>query len=59
MLAADVVPDTLLPTAGTLTATRADAARTSVDRSVLTAYAASAQRRTWWRERLTRAHALL
>lgn len=59
LLAADVVPDPLLPTAGTLTATRADAARTSVDRSLLTAYAASAQRRTWWRERLTRAHALL
>ncbi len=59
LLAADVVGDPLLPRAGTLTTTRADAARAGVDRALLTAYAAPAQRQTWWRDRLARAHALL
>ncbi|MFC6421214.1 o-succinylbenzoate synthase [Ornithinimicrobium tianjinense] len=59
LLAADVVPDPLLPHAGTLTTDRADAARDGVDPASLAAYRSSAERETWWRDRLTRAHALL
>lgn len=59
LLAADVVPEPLLPQAGTLTTDRADAVRRSVDPASLTAYRVSAERETWWRGRLTRAHALL
>lgn len=59
LLAADVVPEPLLPQGGTLTTERADAAREAVDPARLTAYRSSAQREAWWRERLTRAHALL
>ena len=59
LLAADVVPEPLLPRAGALTTDRAAEARESVDPASLTAYRASAERETWWRERLSRAHALL
>ncbi len=59
LLAADVVPDPLLPVAGALTTDRADAAREAVDRASLTAYRSGAERESWWRERLARAHALL
>ncbi len=59
LLAADVVPDPLAPRAGVLTPDRADAAREAVDPASLTAYRSGAERESWWRERLTRAHALL
>lgn len=59
LLAADVVTDPLVPQAGVLTTERADVAREAVDPARLTAYRAGAERQTWWRERLTRAHALL
>lgn len=59
LLAADVVQEPLLPRAGTLTTARADAARAAVDPALLTAYTAPAERVTWWRRRLARAHALL
>lgn len=59
LLAADVVAEPLLPRAGTLTTDRADAAREAVDPARLTAYRSGAERQTWWRERLARAHALL
>lgn len=59
LLAADVVPDPLLPQGGSVTTDRADAARAAVDPARLTAYRSSAEREHWWRERLARAHALL
>lgn len=65
LLAADVVPAPLVPAAGELSVTRADAARESVDPAALTAYrmgagdGPDASGGTWWRERLARAHALL
>lgn len=59
LLAADVVPDPLVPHAGGITTDRADAARESVDAASLTAYRSGAERETWWRDRLARAHALL
>lgn len=59
LLAADVVPQPLLPQAGTLTVDRADAARDAVDPGRLATYRSGAEREAWWRERLTRAHALL
>jgi O-succinylbenzoate synthase len=59
LLAADVVGDPLLPRAGRLTTERADAALSAVDPARLTAYRSSAERETWWRERLARAAALL
>lgn len=59
LLAADVVADPLLPRAGVLTTDRADEARDGVDPARLTAYRSSAERQQWWRDRLTRAHALL
>ncbi|WP_131106382.1 o-succinylbenzoate synthase [Ornithinimicrobium sufpigmenti] len=59
LLAADVVPEPLVPHAGSLTTTRADAARSAVDPALLAAYSAPSERVTWWRQRLARAHALL
>ncbi|WP_151525680.1 o-succinylbenzoate synthase [Serinicoccus kebangsaanensis] len=59
LLAADVVGDPLLPVAGRLTVARADAAREGVDAGALAAYRPEEERVTWWRDRLTRAHALL
>ena len=59
LLASDVVADPLLPVDGTLTAERADAAREAVDDAALAAYRPERERVTWWRDRLTRAHALL
>lgn len=59
LLAADVVPEPLLPRLGTLTTARAEAARDAVDPARLAAYRSSAEREAWWRERLARAHALL
>ena len=59
LLAADVVPEPLLPRAGALTTDQAAAARRSVDPARLTAYRSSAEREIWWRARLARAHALL
>lgn len=57
LLEADVVDQPLLPEAGVLTISRADAARKAVDPGRLTAYRVGAEREQWWRERLTRAHA--
>ena len=59
LLAADVVPDPLVPRAGVLTTHRADEARDAVDPRLVAAYPLSAEREQWWRDRLTRAHALL
>ncbi|MFK5635181.1 MULTISPECIES: o-succinylbenzoate synthase [unclassified Ornithinimicrobium] len=59
LLDADVVRDPLVPLAGRLTTARAAAARAAVDPARLTAYRAGAEREQWWRDRLTRAHALL
>ncbi|MGO0576571.1 o-succinylbenzoate synthase [Ornithinimicrobium panacihumi] len=59
LLAADVVPDPLLPRAGTLTTDRAQEARDGVDPRRVAAYRSGAERQQWWRERLGRAHAHL
>lgn len=59
MLAADVVEQPLVPVAGAISLARAHAALEAVDEALLTAYRASPERENWWRERLTRAHALL
>ncbi|MDO5739245.1 MAG: o-succinylbenzoate synthase [Ornithinimicrobium sp.] len=59
LLAADVVPDPLVPRDGLLTVALADATREAVDPGQLTAYRGSAERERWWRDRLSRAHALL
>lgn len=59
LLAADVVPEPLVPRDGTLTTDRADEARAAVDPARLTAYRVGAEREAWWRDRLARAHALL
>lgn len=59
LLAADVVADPLLPVGGVLTTDRADEARDGVDPRRMAAYRMGAEREQWWRDRLTRAHAVL
>ena len=59
LLAADVVPDPLVPRDGLLTVAVADSTREAVDPGQLTAHRASVERERWWRDRLNRAHALL
>ncbi|WP_022925522.1 o-succinylbenzoate synthase [Serinicoccus marinus] len=59
LLDADVVAEPLAPKAGRLTLQRAEAARDLVDPAALAAHRPEPERETWWRDRLTRAHALL
>ncbi|MGD8200287.1 o-succinylbenzoate synthase [Ornithinimicrobium sp. W1679] len=59
LLAADVVPEPLLPVGGRLNTARADTARSAVDPALLAAHRAPAERERWWRDRLGRAHAVL
>lgn len=54
LLAADVTDAPLLPTDGQI-----DVRRVDVSEDLLSEHAASAERTTWWLERLTRVHALL
>jgi len=54
LLAADVTADPLLPEHGSIPVRRVEA-----DGDLLTRYAASAERRDWWLERLARSYALL
>ncbi|HEX4057283.1 MAG TPA: o-succinylbenzoate synthase [Galbitalea sp.] len=54
LLAADVTSTPLLPTDGQI-----DVRRIEVEESLLTQYAASPARTTWWMDRLKRTHALL
>jgi O-succinylbenzoate synthase len=54
LLAADVTSTPLLPTGGQI-----DVRRIEVEESLLTQYAASPARTTWWMDRLKRTHALL
>jgi O-succinylbenzoate synthase len=54
LLAADVTAEPLLPVDGQI-----DVRRIDVDEELLKRYAAPAERAAWWRDRLSRAHALL
>ena len=54
LLAADVVADPLLPRGGML-----PVGRVAPDPALLERSAASAERAAWWRERITRCHAIL
>jgi O-succinylbenzoate synthase len=54
MFAGDVTADPLLPVGGRVPVRRVDVAAELVER-----YAASPERTAWWRERVTRVHALL
>lgn len=54
MFAGDVTTDPLLPVGGRVPVRRVDVAAELVER-----YAASPERTAWWRERVTRVHALL
>lgn len=59
LLAADVVPEPLLPREGVLTVHRAAEARAAVEVGRLETHRMSTEREQWWRDRLSRAHACL